>query len=160
MKNLYTSVAQQLREHDIVFIDLDVGQFEVLENYTPIDLPAVFVSFNTTWTTKAKGVQYGDVELTLLVVSEMILDTHEGSPEQEHALKHFDIMQKVYEALQDFNADCLLKSLERRSSEALILTGYLAATRLTFHAVYSDRSILEDVEQSKVPQELVLKKEV
>lgn len=158
MKNLYTSIAQRLKEYaDIEFIDLDVGQFEALEDYQPISLPAVFVSFDTIWTTKAKGIQHGAVDVGLLVVSDMILDTHEGGLEQEQALQHFDTVQKVYEVLQGYSAECFTP-LERTGSENVALNGHLASTRLAFAALYDDRSILGKMEQSKVPHELALRK--
>jgi hypothetical protein len=94
----------KLKIPELKRIDLyNTDQFETYEQDHPLPLPSVLVEIlPITWQRTKQGIQQGKLTLRFHLGQELYSDSWQDSPSQNRALEVFDLLQRLYLALQDF----------------------------------------------------------
>jgi len=108
-KDIYIAITEYLKTNlngagdvpALAWIDKDMGQLNNLEQFHPLPMPAILMSFGQTrWTTLNPTTQQGETTMRFKVICENYADSFDGSPDQALAISFFDFNEEVYKTLQ------------------------------------------------------------
>lgn len=122
MNTFYKTLFLALQEHiakevpEIKFIDQNIGQYGFDDFRAKVAFPAILIDFpNTTFSALAGNIQLGVASVEISLFFDVYAQTYHFAPEEtkEIGLNYFEIEQKVFKALQGFNANGLCTPLIR-----------------------------------------------
>jgi hypothetical protein len=125
MNSLFSNLYLLFQDHimtqvpEIRWIDLDHGQLEAYEVRPAVSFPCVLIDFNqTTYDQGQGGRQIANLTFTLRLALDSFSTSASTAPQatKEKALDIFELEQKLYEAIQGYNADGLIDDCNRISS--------------------------------------------
>lgn len=116
MNTFYKTLFLALQEHiakevpEIKFIDQNIGQYGFDDFRAKVAFPAILIDFpNTTFSALAGNIQLGVASVEISLFFDVYAQTYHFAPHEtkEIGLNYFEIEQKVFKALQGFNANGL-----------------------------------------------------
>lgn len=116
MNTFYKTLFLALQEHiakevpEIKFIDQNIGQYGFDDFRAKVAFPAILIDFpNTTFSALAGNIQLGVASVEISLFFDVYAQTYHFAPREtkEIGLNYFEIEQKVFKALQGFNANGL-----------------------------------------------------
>lgn len=122
MNTFYKTLFLALQEHiakkvpEIKFIDQNIGQYGFDDFRAKVTFPAVLIDFpNTIFSALAENIQLGVASVEIALFFDVYAQTYHFAPYdiKEIGLNYFEIEQKVFKALQGFNANGLCSPLIR-----------------------------------------------
>lgn len=110
---------QRIKEYvpEIRFIDQDLGQLEWYDIRPAVTFPCVLIDFNDTeYEQMQLGQQWASVSFTLRLGFPPYSSSNNLAPDalKEVALKYYEIENRLYKAIQGYDADGLMQPATRR----------------------------------------------
>lgn len=103
VKQLQTKVTQQL------WIDLEAGQLDAMDENYPMQLPAVFIDLaNCQWQDLSNGRQMGLLEINIRIAIDVYHDFHGDAPSLKDAADQLKLINQVHAALHTFKGGIIL----------------------------------------------------
>lgn len=127
MNTFYKSLFLALQERitaevpEIKFIDQNIGQYGFDDFRAKVAFPAVLIDFpNTSFSALAGNVQLGSASIEISLFFDVYAQTYHFAPEEtkEIGLNYFEIEQKIFKALQGWEADGLCSPLIRTDAKS------------------------------------------
>lgn len=111
-KTLFLALQERITAEvpEIKFIDQNIGQYGFDDFRAKVAFPAILIDFpNTTFSALAGNIQLGSASIEISLFFDVYAQTYHFAPEEtkEIGLNYFEIEQKVFKALQGFNANGL-----------------------------------------------------
>lgn len=101
LKLAYLGIAQKLGElNDIKFIDWYNEQRVKLGEVHEMDTPVVFIQFLPLQFESEKRRQRSTLGVRLYAMTRNIASSHQGSPDQNSALAHYDFLEKLWNHIE------------------------------------------------------------
>jgi len=121
MISIFSAICERIKANPGLFtgkglepiqhFDLFKGQYINPEMFQIYLTPALFYEYSVTWTDSGKQIQQGTCTVRVHLVTEILAESSDGSPDQEEALKIFDFYTLV---------NCLLHGLETEEFTPLL----------------------------------------
>ena len=111
MDILYRSIVKQLQTKvtQPLWIDLEAGQLEAMDENYPMQLPAVFIDLaNCQWQDLSDGLQMGLMEINIRLAIDVYHDFHGSSPTLQDAADQLKLINQVHAALHTFGGGIIL----------------------------------------------------
>lgn len=91
---------------ELMFRDLQKGQFlQPRENY-PLPLPALLVEFQGfRFSNMAEQTQIGDGTISLYLYLDLVTDSFDGAEQEDETIELLDYMDTVYQAFEGFGIE-------------------------------------------------------
>ena len=150
MNSLFAQLFLQLQAHitakvpEIRWIDQDLGQLEWYEMRPAVSWPCCLIDFNqTSFDQMQQGKQQGNITFTLRLGFENYSASASTAPQavKEKSLQYYELEQKLYEAVQGFDAGGLMQDCTRINSATEKREGDNFRVRvLTFTSLVDDSS--------------------
>lgn len=141
---IFTDLPDSPEEPGIRYINQDLGQLDFYVQRPPVSWPCVLIDFtDTTYEQKQFKAQWGQMNITLRMGFDQWSDSSNLAPQEveEKALRYFELENKLYKALQDWDADGLLMVKMRRiGALSEQREDKYRVRRLSFRAMYEDRA--------------------
>lgn len=121
---IYTAIKEQAQEklQDLLYIDLQKGQFKKPESNYPIPLPALLVELKDARYTDILNLeQTGSLELSLYLYLDLVTDSFDGAKLEEETLQILDKMDEIYQIFHGLSTAGFSKLI--RTREALVEYG-------------------------------------
>lgn len=146
--NLYLAIQARIISEvpEIKWIDHDLGQLEAFDgDRPPVQWPCLLIDFSETTFGQMQGYQEGDMNILLRLAFDEYQQTNADTPAYvlEQALEYYEIEQKVYKALQAWNAsNTLVNALIRISAASEKRENdNLRVRRLVYQGTFADSSV-------------------
>lgn len=113
MTNLFGELYKQIADHlkasvaELRWIDQDFGQLEHFEIRPEVSFPCALIDFPATnYSNMAELTQFGELTINIRLGFAPFSSSHQLAPGsvKDLALKYYDIEQKIYEAMQGWQA--------------------------------------------------------
>jgi hypothetical protein len=104
---------------EIRYIDQDLGQLEWYDIRPAVAFPCVLIDFNNTTYDQMQGTeQTGNAGFTLRLAFPQYSSSNSLTPDavKEKALKYYEIENRLYKAIQGYDADGLMQPCTRVSA--------------------------------------------
>lgn len=102
MNILYQSIVNRLQNKiaDRLWIDLEAGQLDMLDESYPVQFPAVFIDLtNCQWHNLGEGRQQGDMTIGIRLALDIYADFHANSPTLANAAQQLKLLNQIHAAL-------------------------------------------------------------
>ena len=146
--NLFLKIQEKIKAEvpEILWIDFDLGQLEAFDGQRPpVEWPCLLIDFPDTVFRQMQGYQDGDVNIVLRLAFDEYESTNAETPTLilQSALDYLEIEQKIYEALQAWDADGLLTNdmIRQNAQSEKRNDDNFRVRRITFSATFSDNSV-------------------
>jgi hypothetical protein len=110
MDILYRSIVNRLQTAiaDKLWIDLESGQLDALDESYPVQFPAVFIDLaDCQWSNMSEAHQVGDLTIGLRVALDIYADFHGDSPTLADAADQLKLINRIQAALHTFGGHIL-----------------------------------------------------
>lgn len=110
MDIIYQSIVNRLQSNvpDKLWIDLEAGQLDALDENYPVQFPAVFIDFaNCSWENLGQGHQQGLLSVNFRVAFNIYDEFHSGSTSIEDAGQQLKLINRIHAALHTFGGNIL-----------------------------------------------------
>jgi hypothetical protein len=141
---------------EIKWVDQDLGQLEFYEVRPAVLMPCVLIDFDsTTFDQMQQDRQAGNCTFTLRLGFPAFSSANSAAPDsaKEKALKYFEIENRLYAAIQGFDAEGIMQPAtrvsvvtERREEDNL------RVRILTFSTAFEDSTAVDVFNQSSRPE--------
>ena len=112
MDILYRSIVKQLQTkvtQQQLWIDLEAGQLEAMDENYPMQFPAVFIDLaNCQWQDLSDGRQMGLLEINIRIAIDVYHDFHGDAPSLKDAADQLKLINQVHAALHTFGGGIIL----------------------------------------------------
>ena len=105
---LYKTIKQQIKSKlsEVVYIDLQKGQFDHAGENFPIPLPCILFEFgNIDYSQVLKNSQIGDMRLSICYYTDLVTETFDEAELEEESLLILDKSEEIFEAIQGLKID-------------------------------------------------------
>lgn len=142
--NLFLKLIEKIDTEvsEIKFIDQDWNQLD-FEN-PPVQFPCALIDFPETPFAQMQGYQEGEAQVRIKLIYRSFTATSSIIPAEnrEAALAFYEIEQKIYEALQAWNADGLLvDDLIRTNASTDKRSDGLRVRVIDFKCMFADQTV-------------------
>jgi hypothetical protein len=110
MDILYQSIVHRLQSKiaSKLWIDLEAGQIDALDDNYPVQFPAIFIDLaNCQWHNLGEGHQQGDINIGIRLALDIYADFHADSPTLADAAQQLKLLNQVHAALHTFGGHVL-----------------------------------------------------
>ncbi len=110
MDILYQSIVSRLQSKIAgpLWIDLEAGQIDMLDESYPVQFPAIFIDLaNCQWNNLGQGHQQGEITIGIRLALDIYADFHAGSPTLADAAQQLKLLNEVHAALHTFGGHVL-----------------------------------------------------
>lgn len=159
MNSFYKSLFLALQERitaeapEVAFIDQNVGQYGFDDFRAKVAFPAVLIDFpNTSFSALNGNAQLGSAVIEISLFFDIYAQTYHFAPDdtKELGLQYFEIEQKIFKALQGWDANGLCTPLVRTDAKSQNNNEIgMRIRQLYFTTEYEDYT-LEDEEYKEV----------
>ncbi len=127
MNNFYKNIFLALQEYlltevpEIKFIDQNIGQYGFDDFRTKVVFPAVLIDFpNTSFSALERNIQMGTTFIEFSLFFDVYAQTYHFAPKEtkEIGLQYFEIEQKIFKALQGWDAGGICTPLVRTEAKS------------------------------------------
>jgi hypothetical protein len=129
----------------IRYVDQDLGQVDVYDTRPAVSFPCVLIDFSQTlYEQKQFKTQWAKMNINLRLVFDPYSASNSLAAEsvREKALAYYEIENKIYLSLQEWNADGLLMlPMKRIASSTEKRDDKLRIRNIVFTAIFEDRSL-------------------
>lgn len=126
----------------IRYIDQDLGQLDFYETTPNVSFPCVLVDFGQTVYQERHGSQFAKMTITLRLGFNPYSNSSNLTPAEyrEKALEYYEIEDKIFKSLQDWDGGSLLMlSMIRKEAATEKRQDIMRVRTLTFEATYEDQ---------------------
>lgn len=154
-KTLFLALQERITAEvpEIKFIDQNIGQYGFDDFRAKVAFPAVLIDFpNTSFSALAGNIQLGLASIEISLFFDVYAQTYHFAPEEtkDIGLNYFEIEQKIFKALQGFDANGLCSPLIRTDAKSQNNNEIgMRIRQLYFSTEFEDYS-LEDEEYKEV----------
>lgn len=122
-KSLFLALQDRITTEvpEIKFIDQNIGQYGFDDFRAKVAFPAVLIDFpNTSFSALAGNIQLGSASIEISLFFDVYAQTYHFAPEEtkDIGLHYFEIEQKIFKALQGWEADGLCSPLIRTDAKS------------------------------------------
>lgn len=106
MDILYQSIVNRLQNNvaDKLWIDLEAGQLDALDENYPVQFPAVFIDLaNCEFENLSEGHQQGALTINFRIAFDIYSDFHGDSPALNDAANQLKLINRIHAALHRFS---------------------------------------------------------
>jgi hypothetical protein len=153
MKEIFQDIQNILTAQvpEIVWIDMNEGQFEAFGEDAPVDYPCVLVNFpQATFTNQGRRGQLAEVTITIRIAFKLWEKFNTKVPNREIAFQHFTIVKKVMRAIH---------GLSGTNYTPLIRTDFVKTNEIdpkiydvTYKCSMSDWDIIQELETTTIDE--------
>jgi hypothetical protein len=144
---LKTKLATDVPE--INHINLDIGQIDFYQQRPPVSFPSLLVDFSSRYLPRQINEQWNDITMILRLSFDTYSDTSNLAPDEieTQGLAYLEIEHKLYQSLQFWNANGLVKvkPFERVTANAEKRPDPFRTRQLSFNGQYEEgATLIED----------------
>jgi hypothetical protein len=144
---LKTKLATDVPE--INHINLDIGQIDFYRERPPVSFPCLLVDFSSRYLPRQINEQWNDITMILRLCFDPYSDTSNLAPTETETqgLAYFEIEHKIYQSLQFWNVNGLVKvkPFERVTANAEKRPDPFRTRQMTFNGQYEEgATLIED----------------
>lgn len=161
LESWFSQVLVKLQERikekvpEIRYIDQDLGQLEWYEIRPAVSFPCVLIDFNNTaYDQMQLDQQQGNASFTLRLAFPQYSSSNSLTPDsvKEKALKYYEIENRLYKAIQGYDADGLMQPCTRTNtaSERREEDNFRVRV-MTFTTIFFDDEAREEMDTTTRP---------
>jgi hypothetical protein len=142
---ILTEIPDSTATPGIRYIEIDMGQLENYSTRPAVSFPCLLIDYtSTTYLQRQHKAQWGEMLINFKLAFDTWGNSSSLSSEElrKLALRYYEIENKIYLALQDWNAEGLLmQPLKRVSASSEKREDNFRVRDIVFKATYEDRGL-------------------
>lgn len=156
MNSLFALIFLKLTEHlqrtvpEVKFIDLDIGQLENYDGRPAVAWPCVLIDFtDSQYSDEHQGVQWWAGSIDIRLGFAPFSNTNGLTPDavKYKGLNYLEIENKVYKALQGYDADGLMQPMTRVRAVTEQRDDSYRVRMLSFTSATEDKEAAEEIKR-------------
>jgi len=102
--NVYKEIRDRLKSKmpELVYIDLQKGQFAKREQNYPVPLPACLVEFGAIKWSNTTGEQIGDAQISTYLYIDLVTDSFDNAELENETIEILDTQDDLFDSLHGF----------------------------------------------------------